>query len=254
MKRKGILFFLCFFLWGFSQNNIPSGEKLVYRIHYGFINAGYATLVTSQENYKGIPHLHVKGFGKTNGFVSTFFKVDDFYESLIDLNTGLPSFYIRNVREGGYTQHLETLFNHQNNTLELIDKEKKPYKSTTLKSVKGVQDMLSAFYYLRNLPASSLYVGSVHRIDIWIDDNLFPFQLKVVGIENKKTKFGSVECLKIIPSVMNGRVFKNKEGVTMWVTNDINHIPVEVKADILVGSIKASLDSYKNVKSNINFK
>jgi hypothetical protein len=53
---------------------------------------------------------------------------------------------------------------------------------------------------------------------------------------------------------MSGRIFKSQEGVTMYVTNDANLVPVEIKADLLVGSLKASLDNYSNVKYPLNFK
>jgi len=39
---------------------------------------------------------------------------------------------VRNVREGGYRQHFETVFNHDNNTLILTDK----IKTLSLKSIR----------------------------------------------------------------------------------------------------------------------
>lgn len=231
--------------------NINSGEKLSYRIHYGFINAGTATMTTSNITYNGTPHLKVYGVGRSSGVVNTFFKVNDIYESYIDIATGLPSFYVRNVSEGKYRKHLETTFNHEKKTLVLYDKLDK--KTRNFKAFQGIQDMLSAFYYLRNLDNSQLKVGSQIKLNVWIDDETYPFLLKVVGKEKKKTKFGKIETLKIIPSVMSGRVFKEKEGVTMWVTNDQNHIPVEMEAKLLVGSLKASLDGYADVKHKLDF-
>ena len=195
--------------------------------------------------------MYVKGYGRTTGAVRAFFKVEDNYESFINYNTGLPSFYVRDVKEGTYTQHFETVFNHSNQTLLLTDKEKKTTR--TLKSVAGVQDMLSAFYYLRSLDDSELKVGSVKKLNIWIDDEMFPFQLKVVRTENVKTKFGYINSLVIVPQVMSGRVFKDKEGVTLWVSNDKNHIPIAIKAELAVGSLKAVLDSFSNVKYPLNF-
>jgi hypothetical protein len=254
MKNIFSLFVILFFASFHAQklDNIQSGEVLTYRIHYGILNAGTATLTTLKTNFEGKPHFYVKGYGKTTGAVRAFFKVEDHYESFINYNTGLPSFYVRNVEEGGYTQHFETVFNHDNDTLILTDKEKNTSK--IIKSVKDVQDMISAFYYLRGLSPAELKVGSIKKLNVWIDDDLFPFQLKVVGIENVKTKFGTINCLKIVPQVISGRVFKDKEGVTLWVSNDKNLVPVAMKADLMVGSLKASLDSYKNVKYNLSFK
>lgn len=253
MKKIILLFSLLFFFSGNAQKlqNIQSGEVLRYRIHYGLLNAGTASLSTMKTNYKGQPHYFVRGVGRTTGAVRAFFKVEDNYESYINYNTGLPSFYVRNVKEGSYTQHFETIFNHSNNTLLLTDKEKNTRQ--TLKSVSGVQDMLSAFYYLRSLDDSELRVGSVKKLNVWIDDEMFPFQLRVVGTENIKTRFGYINTLKIIPQVISGRVFKDKEGVTLWVSNDRNHIPVSIKAELAVGSLKADLESFSNVKYPLTF-
>ncbi len=234
-------------------DNISSGESLHYRIHYGVLNAGTATLTTLKTNFQGEPHFYVKGVGRTTGAVRTFFKVEDVYESFINYNTGLPSYYVRNVKEGGYSQHLQTVFNHSNQTLILTDKKTPANGSKVLPSVKGVQDMLSAFYYLRALDSSELRVGSVKNLNVWIDDEMFPFQLRVVGTENVRTKFGTINCLKIVPLVQSGRVFKAKEGVTLWVSNDRNHVPISIKAELAVGSLKADIDSYKNVKYPLKF-
>ncbi|AZA53578.1 DUF3108 domain-containing protein [Chryseobacterium sp. G0201] len=254
MKKIFIILTLFVFCLGSAQiDNIANGESLTLRIHYGFLNAGTANLTTKTTTYQAVPHLYVKGTGSTTGAVKAFFKVEDLYESFINTQTGLPSFYVRNVKEGGYTQHFETVFNHDNNTLILTDKKTPANGSKVLKSVKGVQDMLSCFYYLRSKSPAELKVGTVINMNVWIDDEMFPFQLKVTGTENLKTKFGTINCLKIIPSVKSGRVFKEKEGVTMWVSNDANHVPMLLKAELAVGSLKASIDDYKNVKYPLKF-
>lgn len=252
-KILNIIAIFAFFLGHSQLTNIADGESLTLRIHYGFLNAGTANLTTKKVNYKGIPHWYVKGTGQTTGAVKAFFKVEDLYESYININTELPSFYVRNVKEGGYTQHLQTVFNHENHTLVLTDKKTPANGSKTIKSVKGVQDMLSCFYYLRSKTAAELKIGTIINMNVWIDDEMFPFQLKVTGTENLKTKFGTINALKIIPSVKSGRVFKEEEGVTMWVSNDANHIPLLLKAELAVGSLKASIDDIKNVKYPLKF-
>lgn len=231
-------------------DNINAGETISFRIHYGFITAGNATLSTTKTSYKGQPAFYVRGVGKTSGAAKAFFKVEDVYESYISEKKE-PLFYVRNVSEGSYTQHLQSTFNTNNNTLVLVDKKHTDRPAKTVKVPNDVQDILSCFYYLRSV--DNLKVGSVLKMSVWIDDELFPFQLKVVGTEKISTKFGKVNCLKIIPSVVSGRVFKDKEGVTMWVTNDQNKVPVLIKAELAVGSLKASIDSFTNVKYPIKF-
>lgn len=250
---KNIFLFIGIFIFSVLSaqfDNINAGETISFRIHYGFITAGNATLSTTKTSFKGQPAFYVKGVGKTSGAAKAFFKVEDVYESYISEKRE-PLFYVRNVSEGSYTQHLQSTFNTNNNTLVLVDKKHTDRPAKTVKVPNDVQDILSCFYYLRSV--DNLKVGSVLKMSVWIDDELFPFQLKVVGTEKVSTKFGKVNCLKIIPSVVSGRVFKDKEGVTMWVTNDQNKVPVLIKAELAVGSLKASIDSYTNVKYPIKF-
>ena len=254
MKNIFFLIGILFFTSVSAQfDNINAGETITFRIHYGFITAGNATLSTTKTSYKGQPAFYVRGVGKTSGAAKAFFKVEDVYESYISEKQE-PLFYVRNVSEGSYTQHLQSTFNPANNTLVLVDKKHTDRPAKTVKVPNDIQDILSCFYYLRSLDNDKLKVGSVLKMNVWIDDELFPFQLRVVGTENLSTKFGKINCLKIIPSVISGRVFKDKEGVTMWVTNDQNKLPVLIKAELAVGSLKASIDSYANVKYPLGFK
>ena len=67
-----------------------AGEWFKFRIHYGFVNAGYATLEVKDAvlNQKSV--YHVIGKGYTTGMSRFFFKVDDLYESYLDKETGYP--------------------------------------------------------------------------------------------------------------------------------------------------------------------
>ena len=45
-----------------------------------------------------------------------------------------------------------------------------------------------------------------------------------------------------------GRVFKEKESLTVWVTDDDNKIPLLIKAELAVGSLKATLTEFKGLQ------
>jgi hypothetical protein len=47
---------------------------------------------------------------------------------------------------------------------------------------------------------------------------------------------------------MAGRVFKEEESVTLWVSADKNKIPLKIKADLRVGSIIADLEAFKGLR------
>lgn len=230
------------------ESVFKAGEWLKFRMHYGWLNASIATLQVKSAKIDGIPAYHVVGKGKTTGLASVFFKVDDTYESYFDKKDGRPYRFIRKIDEGGYTKDIEINFDHKKSIAELNDKKNKTKVSFTLQD--SVQDLLSAFYYLRNnFDLEDLVQGESIKLNmLYDDDGIFPFKLKYLGKEVLKTKFGKVECLKFRPYVQSGRVFKEQESLSLWVSNDRNKIPVRIKADLAVGAIKAELDGYNGLK------
>ena len=86
---------------------------------------------------------------------------------------------------------------------------------------------------------------------MFFDDEIFKFKLKFMGYEKIKTKFGTINSMKFRPYVMSGRVFKEQESLTIWVSNDENRVPLKIQASLLIGSLKAELIQYKNLKTNL---
>jgi hypothetical protein len=80
---------------------------------------------------------------------------------------------------------------------------------------------------------------------MFIDDETTKFKLKFVGREDITTKFGVVSSMVFKPLVQSGRVFKEQESLTVWISDDNNRLPIRIKADLAVGSIKADLEEFK---------
>ncbi|MDG1571668.1 DUF3108 domain-containing protein [Robiginitalea sp. M366] len=235
-----------------TQQSFKAGEWLKFRIHYGILNASYATLHLTSDTLRGVPVYHVVGRGRTTGFASIFFKVDDTYESYFGKVDGKPLRFIRNISEGGYTKDIEIDFNHGEQRAVLQDNKKGEQMSFDING--SVQDLISGFYFLRNhYRAEDLVVGeSIELNMLYDDDGIFPFRLKYLGKEILKTKFGKVECLKFRPYVQSGRVFKEQESLSLWVSNDKNKIPIRIEADLAVGSIKADLDGFNALRNQFS--
>ena len=225
-----------------------TGEWFKFRIHYGFINAGFATLEIKEAVRENKKVYHAIGKGYTVGMSRLFFKVDDNYESYFDKTTNKPFQYVRQINEGGYTKDQEGFFNQDSNKVVVKD-----YKNKTEKTVsvtENVQDIISTFYFLRNHPnIDKLKVGESIVVDMFFDDEVFKFKLKFIGREDIETKFGTVATMIFRPIVQSGRVFKEEESLTVWISDDENKIPVRIKASLAVGSIKADLDGFKGLKN-----
>lgn len=250
MKRLIAITLTCFFMAMpqlSAQKAFEDGEWFKFRIHYGLFNASYATLEVNETSLNNKPVYHVKGRGKSTGLLSLFFKVDDDYQTYIDRNTGKPYKFIRKINEGGYTKDLEIDFDHRSNKAHVLNRENNTRKSYSVPN--NVHDMLSAFYYIRNqINSKDLKPGDEMRLNMFMDDENMDFKLVFLGREVIKTKFGQVATLKFRPYVLAGRVFKEKESLTFWVSDDKNKIPVKIEADLAVGSLDADLEAYKGLK------
>mgnify|MGYP000630961114 FL=1 len=65
---------------------------------------------------------------------------------------------------------------------------------------------------------------------------------------------GKIKCKKFTPLVQEGRVFNEKEGMTLWVSADKNQVPVRLETELAVGSITIDLVEYKNLRYPIVFR
>lgn len=224
------------------------GEWFKFRIHYGFVNAGFATLEVKESVKENKKVYHAIGKGYTVGMSRIFFKVDDHYESHFDKLTNKPYQFVRKIDEGGYVKDQEGFFNQDKN--KILVKDYKNDKEHTMTVTENVQDIVSSFYYLRNHPnINKLKVGESIVIDMFFDNEIFKFKLKFLGREDIKTKFGTAPAMIFKPIVQSGRVFKEEESLTVWISDDENKIPLRIKADLIVGSIKADLDGFKGLKN-----
>ena len=231
-----------------QENAYTTGEWFKLRIHYGMVNAGYASLEIKDAVKNNKKVHHVVGKGWTVGMAKFFFEVDDNYESYFDKQTGKPYQFVRKIDEGGYTKNQEGFFDQATNKVLVKDYKNKTEK--TLYVPKNTQDILSAFYYLRNYPTiDKLKIGESVAIDMFFDDETTKFKLKFIGRENITTKFGVVPSMVFRPLVQSGRVFKEQESLTVWISDDDNRLPIRIKASLAVGSIKADIDAYKGLKN-----
>ena len=246
------LFFLTPMLGQQKPTVFKSGELLRYKMSYsGFLRAGTAVLELKEKDFNGKKVFYTKGSGWTSGAVKWFFEVDDHYESYFDKDTIKPYLFKRKINEGGYKKEIQIDFNQSSKMATIVDFINDNEKIVPFPS--QAQDMVSSFYYLRNnLDTHSLKENDEFDLDMFFDSENYKFKLKYLRKEVLDTEFGKVPCLVFRPYVESGRVFNEKESLTIWVSDDDNKIPLLIKADLAVGSLKASLIEFK--KLNNSFK
>ena len=151
------------------------GEILEYRIHYGFIDAGIARLEIKKDfsTINNRKCYHVVGTGETKGAFDWFFKVRDRYESYIDAESLMPWIFIRSVEEGSFSKSQNVTFNHF--------KKSATSEKVTIPVPEYVQDLVSAFFYARNLDFTNANLGAMFPISTYLDDEVFEMNIKYIG-------------------------------------------------------------------------
>lgn len=253
MKLFFSLLIICFcFFRGLSQevNSIKGkrpykdGESIKYELYFGPITGGYATGQIKKERFEAKEAYHAYMVAKSSGLADILFKITDIYESYFDNNTGLPFKSIRNVQEGSYKQYIEVQFDHSNN--QLISS-----KSGLHKVVPSVHDILSAFYSFRNMSYKGLKEGEVIIFQTFFGDEMFALKIRYRGKDIVKTGLGRISCYRFAPVTEVGRAFATEDEMTIWISDDENHLPIRVKMNLRVGSIKCDLIEYSNLVTEL---
>jgi len=229
---------------GIRNTAFAEGEKVVYTVYYSvvgvFVNAGTATFSNTLETMNGRPVYHVVGEGKTNPSYDWVYKVRDKYESYFDTTTLQPYKFIRNINEGGFKKYENITFNKAANTAVT--------SQGVFQVPACVQDVLSAVYYARSIDFNKYKPEDKIRFSMFLDNEVFDMYIRYMGKEEVKTRYGRFRAIKFKPLLLEGTIFKGGENMTVWVSDDMNRVPLRVESPIVVGKIKADMMSYKGLR------
>jgi hypothetical protein len=114
--------------------------------------------------------------------------------------------------------------------------------------------VISAVYAVRNLDFSNLQVNEKVYLNFFLDNELYPSYFKFLGKEIVQTKFGKFKAIKLAPLLVKGSMFEGGERMTIWVTDDENHIPIRIETPIIVGRIKVDMKSYEGLRHPLSSK
>ncbi|MBD0276875.1 MAG: DUF3108 domain-containing protein, partial [Flavisolibacter sp.] len=83
---------------------------------------------------------------------------------------------------------------------------------------------------------------------IFLENEVHNVYVRYLGRERVKTKYGTFTAIKFKPLLIKGTIFEGGEKMTVWVTDDANRIPVRVDSPILVGTVRAELVQFKQLR------
>jgi hypothetical protein len=213
------------------------GERLEFSVGYGIIKAGTAVMeIPEIVKFNGKKCYHIVSTAKSNKFFSVFFKVDDKVESFMDVHDLYSHGFGKHLREGEFKADISMIFDQENH-LAIYNNSQ-----DTFSVPPDVQDVLSAFYYVRT---QDLQVGRSIFVDNHTDKKNYPLEVRVLRKETIKVPAGTFDCVVVEPILKASGIFQQKGSLTVWLTDDEIKIPVLMKSKVVIGSISTELTNYK---------
>jgi hypothetical protein len=233
--------------WRNVENNaFRAGERLTFRVYYdawltGKVTAGIGTAEVKETSrtFGGRKVYHIQTEGKSKGLFHLFYKVHDEFDSFVDKESLVPHHFIRKTREGGYRKFDEYNFNHE--------KDYVVTRSDSMRIPKYTHDFVSVVYFARTLKTDTLKPGDIIFVNFFLDDSVYNSAIIFEGREIIETGLGKIRCLRLKPMVAVGEVFTERYPMTLWVSDDKNHVPVLAQSAVYVGNIKMELMEYEGL-------
>jgi hypothetical protein len=83
---------------------------------------------------------------------------------------------------------------------------------------------------------------------MFLDDQTHNIYIRYLGKEIIKTRYGKFSAIKFKPMLIKGTIFEGGELMTVWVSDDLNRVPLRIESPITVGSVKVDMMGYKNLR------
>ena len=257
-----LMFVVIYFQKAFSQEqiNFKSGEEVKYIVSYnwGFIwiDVGEVKFSVKEKKIKSKPFLILEAWGKTFPSWDHFFKVRDYYKSIVYPETIYPVYFVRDISEGDYKFKITYKF-FRNRKLVYAERKGNTgrHHQDTIKVNENTYDLLSIVYKVRNMDFSNLKINQKVPVSIVLDRKLENLYFRYLGKETfRNKKIGKFKTIKLRVITVPSFAFEGGETLTLWITDDKNHLPVWIESPISVGSIKVRLYEYKNLKYPLSSK
>ena len=252
----GLLIFTTFAFIGqepyrtIPNTSFQAGEHFEYKVKFSIFPVGEASVDVSPQVLvvNNRPCYQVNVFGRTTG-LTDLFHVRNTYRSFVDTSAILPQKFFMSVQENNYKKQATIVFDQLKNTARSEDDDSKG----VFKMPDNVHDVISSYYFLRTVDFSKMDVGDVFATKMFFDEQLYDVRVKYGGKTQIKTKFGKIKVMKLTPMLPDNKLFDGKDAIQIWVSDDKNRVPVEIKVEFSVGSATMLLRDYRGIRNDFQW-
>jgi hypothetical protein len=222
---------------GGAQLPFGSGEHADYQVKLGVVSVGSGSVeVVGVENLGGVPTFHARM--RVSGGMGPA-RVDDRYESWIDVAGVFSRRFVQDVHEVSYRRQRSYAFDSVHRTWRRTDGSD---DTGTMPTDEPLDD-LSFMYYVRTLP---LNVGDEYRLNRYFKESGNPVVLRVVRRQTVDVPAGRFRTVVVQPTIRSSGLFGEGGRAEIYFTDDERRIPVLIKSRVpVVGSLTMALKTYR---------
>ena len=242
---------------GSAQNtdySFKSGEYALYGAYFNWnfiwIQSGEVAFKADTVQYKKQTAWHLKAVGKTFKAYDLLYAVRDTFETFTNYTSFQPIDSRRVLNHAKEHSVHQYSFDYSSGKVNAqIQENKKSVYQSSFPIQKDTYDLLATAYHFRGFNFNKLFVGQKVSYRMIIDKKVDDLYFRYLGIEKVKTRTGKeYRCHKVSVYLLQGDFFPEGEYMKIWFTDDLNHLPVQVETEILVGTVKAILLETKYMK------
>lgn len=245
MKRLITIIFLYIFVFqAFSSS--PENEVINYVVSYkwGLIQKDAGDAVITRKPHKD--GYELKLIGITKPWADRIYKLRDTLVSIVDKKDFIPHKYIRMAHEKGRYSYDELNFQHKDGITKGTGtkfRQKKNgeiyQKDINVEGVAPAYDLLSVFFFLKNLDFSSMKPGEVIETAILSGDQSEKLTVTCSGKEKIKLKDKTERnAWHILFKFTSQGGKKSSDDINCWISDDDARIPLLVIASLPIGQIR----------------
>lgn len=246
MKRLAIILSFLFFLWGTGEAKLNETFKYVVSYKWGLINKDAGDVVITKRG-KGNGY-ELKMVASTRPWADKIYKVRDTLISITERAHFRPLSYTNIAHEKNKYKRDNIVFSYNGETV--VGKAQKyregkngevTESDKVLEGIWPVYDMLSIYFFLRDIDYDSMKAGDVVRTTIFSGDKVEQLEVKYNGKEKVKLKDKMEEEAWYIQfkfTSKNGK--KTSEDINCWISADRERIPLLIIGSLPIGQIRVN--------------
>lgn len=212
------------------------GEALTYDVRFGAIKVGTGRMrVVGQEEVRGRLAWRVR-FSVSGG--TFFYKVNDVYESWMDVMTLNSLRYLQDLNQG--SRDRERAFE--------IYPDRAVYRELTRgpaerPSVSQPLDDGSFLFFIRTVP---LEVGKTYTFNRYFRPDRNPVIIRVLRRETIRVPAGEFPAIVVQPIIKTAGIFSEGGQAEIWLADDSTRMMLQMKSRLSFGSLNLYLRSIRH--------